>query len=180
MARRSPIILGALLVAFVIALPTPAGACACGEFDGPVVARGKSPHGVPWWIKAVEPKAAPTEGSATFWFHIGGAQSDAGYFSSLPLPAPPGFAFTGNSGSAIDRFPESDFSGVTARRVVELRLKMSSGPTLTVRPRPAPARLVARFPWLGEFRVYDRFFSSSREVVGAAALDATGRVIGRH
>jgi hypothetical protein len=168
----------AALVGF--AVPGGATACACGEFEGPVVVRGESPHGVSWRIEVIEPETAGLDGQGgLFSFQIGGPSSDAGYFSEVPVPAPPAFVFTGTSGSSIDRFPESDLSGVTSSRVAMLRLTMSRGAALAVHPRLAPQPLLGRFGWLGEFRVFERFFAANRKVVQVTALDAEGHVLAR-
>lgn len=171
--------MAAAMAAFL--LPGGASACACGEFKGVVVAHGKSLHGVPWRIKAapMPPRTKTSPPGIRVHFSIGDKDSGIGYFSSLPRRLPPELVFTANKGSGITDYPESDISGVTQPKAVELVVKMSDGQFLTVRPVLAPPEARKRFPWLRGLRFYDAFFPSSQEPLKVTAFDGDGRVLAR-
>ena len=181
MTRRISGLLLAAAALTAILLPGGASACACGEFRGVVVAHGKSLYGVPWRIKAapLPPRTKTSPPGIRVHFSIGTADSGIGYFASLPRKLPPELVFTATKGSGIDDYPESDLSGVTQGRVVELVVKMSDGQFLTVHPALAPPETRERFPWLRGLRFFDAFFPSSQEPLKVTAFDRAGRVLAR-
>jgi len=162
-----------------------ASACACGEFRGPVVAKGKSLYGIPWRIKAALAQLRGPRGSLvrTFEVHFSiGPEDDytgAGYFTGLPLPLHPEFVLTANFGEK-DEYPESDISGVTRRRVWTLIVEMRGGESLSVQPTLAPSPLLKRFRWLRGVRFYDVFFPADQEPRMITALDRHGHVLARY
>ena len=159
-----------------IALPAGADACGCGEVNGPVVARGVSPHGVPWHVRAQ--RDGSRQLIVDFSFDPPG-YSDAGYGVGLPFPVPAAFVFSALPGSDLDPFGEQDVSGVTARRVVTVLVTMSDGSSLRIRPRLATRAAYVRHPWLRRLRFFDFFLPSMSEPRRATALDASGRVLAR-
>jgi hypothetical protein len=174
----------ALLVAMAVIflLPGGASACACGNPKGVIVARGQSLYGVPWWIKAslVWPATvAPATLEAHFSISPRGGFSGVGYFTGAPLPLPAEFVFSALEGSGIDRYPESDLSGIARRKVVTLVIEMSDGETMMIHPRLSPPRVWRRFPWLAGVRFYDVFFPSRQESLVATAYDRDGQMIKR-
>jgi hypothetical protein len=154
----------------------PATACSCGEVRGPVVAQGTSPHGVTWKIRAHH--EGPRAVAVDFSLDPPG-YDDAGFSMGLPLPVASRFVFTAVSGSGLDPFREADLSGVAARRVEVLVVRMSSGPSLRIPPAPAPWRLRKRFDWLRGLRFFDAFFAEELDPVEVTALDGRGRVLTR-
>jgi hypothetical protein len=178
--RLSGLLIGAAVAAAIL-LPGGASACACGEFQGVVVAHGKSLYGVPWRIKAAPmlPRTKTSPPGIRVHFSIGDPDGTVGYFTSLPRRLPPELVFTAIKGSGISDYPESDLSGVAQSRAVELVVKMSDGQFLTVRPTPAPPETRKRFPWLRGLRFFDVFFPSSQEPLKVTAFDRDRRVLAR-
>jgi hypothetical protein len=172
---------GALLVFLTVAglaLPGSAGACGCGEVTGPLVAQGRSPHHVPWYIRAEDDTS---NGFAFFDFGLRKpGYPAAGYTTGLPLPIPDQFVFTADTGSGLDPFHESDLSGIAAGRVSTLIVSVGRGHRpLRISPRPAPAELLTTMPWLGSLRFFDRFFSDKLTPRVVTALDANGAPLAR-
>jgi hypothetical protein len=114
-----------------------------------------------------------------FNFSIGPAHSGVGYVSQLRYPVPDRFVFSALTGSDIDPYPESDLSGIAARRVDKLVVRMSKGHRLRFHPRLAPERVRERFKWVRGLRFFDRFYSSDRRPLVVKALDAQGHVLAR-
>ncbi|HWO16476.1 MAG TPA: hypothetical protein VNM89_07165 [Solirubrobacterales bacterium] len=181
MSRLAAVLPIALLVLGIGVLPGAAPACACGEPQGFVVARGESLYGVPWLIKASPPR---TDSLERRWveFHfdmLPPAFFGVGYFKGMGFPIPEGFLFSIGSGSDLDPYPERELSGLTSRRVATLTVKMNDGPPMTFRPLLAPRPLRQRFPWLGRLRVFYWFFPSDLEPQLLTARDSGGRVLAR-
>lgn len=171
---------GVLLATGLSCLPGGADACACGDFSGPVVARGTSLYGVPWKIEVISPRRARAEGSVAFHFSMEEpGYAEAGYFSGMPFPVPRTLVFHALAGSDIDPYPEGDLSGFAPRRVSVLTVAMSDGSHLTEAPEEAPAALVNRFPWLGGLRFFDIYFPSAIRPVKLAARDRNGVLLAR-
>jgi hypothetical protein len=168
----------AFLTAIAVGLPGSAGACACGEVSGPIVAQGRSPHHVPWVIRVEDDSST---GFARFEFDLEKpAFPGVGYGTSLPLPIPDQFVFTADSGSDLSRFPESDISGITSSRVAALVVSVGRRhKPLRIAPQSAPAELYTSMPWLQGLRFFDRFFSSKLTPKVATAFDASGNVLAR-
>ena len=166
---------------------------AAASGDGPrtpfVVAHGKSLYGVAWRIRMGEETTSslkpdgtpgPKVNSATLWFSIGNpAESEAGYFSSFPLPLPRAFVFHATEGSEIDDFPESDTSGFANRRVAKLVATMSDGSTLAIETQLPPQRLSDRHHWLRRVRLFDQFYSADIEPLAMTAYGRDGRMLSR-
>jgi hypothetical protein len=153
-------------------------ACLCaGPGGGPVVASGTSPGGMPWAVHASRDGAK----QVTFEFAVAKpGYEDAGYFVSLPYPLPHAFALDATAGSDLDPAGEADVSGVTARRVVRVRISLADGTTLNVRPTLAPAAVSRHRPWLRPVRFFDVFLPDPKvEPTQAVAFDARGRVVGK-
>lgn len=172
-----------LAVATLVGLPGGASACACGEFKGVVVAHGSSLYGVPWRIKAsrlvgMNP-ARPRTPYLLSTFLIGEPGSDSGYGSAMPLPVSQRFVFTANSGTYVGEYPESNLSGITNSRAVELQVEMNDGALLTVAPALPPRSLRQRFPWLRGLRFFDVFFSASQSAKMVTAFSQSGAMLGR-
>lgn len=102
-----------------------------------------------------------------------------GSIGELSLPLSWRFVFGAESRGEVDEYPESDISGFTAARVVELQVTMNDGEVLAVKPASAPPALRKRFPWLSGLRFFDVFYSQSKEPTLVTALDQSGQVIGR-
>jgi hypothetical protein len=183
LGRGISVCITALASAAVLWVPGGASACACGELGGVVVARGHSLYGVPWRIKAsLSPPEVPGPRGVVVHFSISspGVYGGVGYFTGLSLPLPSAFDFTANGGSEIDRYPESDLSGITRRRVANLVVKMSEGESLTIHPALAPPRLRKRFDWLRGLRFFDTFFPAGQEPQLVTAFDRGGKMLARH
>jgi hypothetical protein len=143
--------------------------------DGPLIARGKSPAGVPWRIRAT-----PERGAVTFDFFLKPpGYPDAGYLTTFQLPISNAFVFTADAGSDLDPAGESDVSGITSARVARVRLRMSDGSVLEFSPRTPPEAVRKRFPWGRRIAAFDYWYDSSLEPELATALDRDGRVLGR-
>jgi len=153
-----------------------AGACACGESRGPVVANGLSPNGVPWKVRASRP--VHSEIIVSFEMEPP-AYYDVGYDTTLSSPVPKSFVFTADTGEDLDPYPESDLSGVTDRRVRTLSVKMSAGQPLVIQPRLAPASIRTRFKWLRGLRFFDQFYAAGPLPEVATASDASGHQLAR-
>lgn len=157
-------------------LPGGASACGCGELNGPVVARGISPHGIRWQINASYlPHSTEDKPYLNVDFTMD-AIPYGGYGMSVPLSFSGGFA---HAESQIERSSEGDLSGIADRRVVELKMKMGNGKVLTVEPALAPARLRKRFFWLREVRFFDFFFRAPGKPRLLTAFDRDGHMLGR-
>lgn len=168
----------AFLTVTVLALPGSADACACGEVSGPIVAQGRSPHHVPWFIRAQNDTSS---GFADFEFGFRKpGYPDAGYMTGLPLPIPDEFVFTADTGSGLDPFKEGDLSGIASSRVSLLVVSMGRRhKPLRIAPRSAPAELLTTMPWLQDLRFFDRFFSDKLRPRVVTALDANGTTLAR-
>lgn len=151
-------------------------ACLCaGPGGGPVVAHGTSPGGMPWSIQAGRDGA--TQLTFDFSFKSPGYE-DAGYFASLPNPVPHAFALNATAGSDLDPAGEADVSGVTARRVVRVRITLADGTTVNALPTLAPAAVSRHRPWLRPLRFFDVFLPNPEvEPTQAVAFDARKRVV---
>jgi hypothetical protein len=177
----------AMTTALVLALA--AAAIADGPRTPFVVAHGKSLYGVQWRVRMGEeasrligPDGEPGRRArqATLWFSIGDpSESEAGYFSSFPLPVPRSFVFHANKGSEVDEFPESDASGYANRRVAKLVASMSDGTSLTFATQLPPKRLSDRRHWLRRLRFFDQFYPAEVEPVSIAAYDRAGNLLER-
>jgi hypothetical protein len=179
---RSRLLGVAVIFAMAATVAAPASACeVCGHRHKYVIARGKSPHGVPWWIATAGPRTDSLgRRGVEFHFDFGPpAFYDAGYFSGMPLPVRGEFAVRGVPGTGLSPYPESDLSGITGRGVVELVVKLSDGSMLEVHPDRARPALRARFPWLRGLGFYETFYPAGLEPRTVAALDARGRLIAR-
>jgi hypothetical protein len=165
-----------LLVLAAIAVPAEASAQADAKRHHPVVAHGRSHHHVPWHVRGE--RARPDALQFDFFIDPPG-YSDAGYGIQLPYPVPHGFVFGALTGSDIDPYPESDLSGIAARRVHRLVVKMNKGRSLRFHPRLAPRRIREQFKWVRGLRFFDRFYSSRRRPRVVKALDAEGHVLAR-
>lgn len=165
----------ALLMA--IALPRGATACACGEFQGPVVAHGKSLYGVPWRIKATLFSRTRTQPR---WVYISFSMPSVfgvGWGTGLDLPIHRAFVLSAITGTEITPYPEGDLSGVAAHDVATLQVGMSDGSSLTIQPEFAPSHIRDRFPWLRGLRFFDAFFPAGPRPEVVTALNAAGSVI---
>ena len=174
-----------VIVAVMAWIASPVPACACGEFRGSVVAKGKSLYGGPWRIKATLARVRRPQGSwdRTLEVHFSNGPEDdytvTGYFTGLPLPLHPEFVLTATLGE-IDEPPESDISGVTRRHVSTLTLDMSDGESVSIQPALAPSPLLKRFRWLRGVRFYDVFFPADQEPRMITAFDRNGHVLARY
>jgi hypothetical protein len=162
-----------LTVSSMLALP------ACGERDAsataghgthqaqargnPVVARGHSPRGIPWRIRA------KLQGKHTITVDFGD------WFTQFHYPDN-SYVLTADTG-AIGRYQEEDLDGVTARRVSKLVVKMSRGGALRIHPSLAPRRVRSRFPFLNGLRFFNRFYFGQRRPRWITAFDGHGRVL---
>jgi hypothetical protein len=167
---------------FLAGPPAGATACACGEFNGKVVAHGTSLYGVPWRIKASRlPRDSATGPAVLVDFSIAAKDeySEAGWGTVFALPVAPAFLLSAKTGVEIDRYPEGDFSGVTDGRVETLIVTMSEGEPLTIHPQLAPTGFRRNLPWLRGLRFFDEFYAAGRRPVAIAALDSEGVVIAR-
>ena len=154
-----------------------------------VVAHGKSLYGVAWRIRmgeeavrSIRPNGSPGPRvrQATLWFSIGDPhESEAGYFSTFPLPVPRTFVFHANKGSDVDEFPESDTSGYANRRVASLVATMGDGSSLAFTTQLPPKRLSDRHRWLGRLRFFDQFYPAGVEPTSIAAYDRAGKLLER-
>jgi hypothetical protein len=146
-----------------------------GFVKGPPVADGESPYGVPWSIYA-----GKMDGAYLFEFDIEPPGYDGvGWSAAMPRRAIRKVGFVATSGSDLSEFPEGDVSGVTARRVRNVRLLMSDGSEISFSPTKAPARVIERKPWLKRFRVFDVFFSDDIHAVAMETFDRMGDLIER-
>jgi hypothetical protein len=176
-------------LAAVLALLVPAAASADGPRTPFLIAHGKSLYGVAWRIRmgeessrSIAPNGEPGTRvrQATLWFSIGDPhESEAGYFSTFPLPIPRAFVFHANSGSDVDEFPESDTSGFANRRVASLVATMSDGSTLTFETQLPPKHLSDRHHWLRRVRFFDQFYPAGIEPTSIAAYDRAGKLLER-
>jgi hypothetical protein len=179
----------AAATATALALVLAASAIADGPRTPYVVAHGKSLYGVEWRIRMGEEASrlagpdgepGPRVRRATLWFSIGDpSESEAGYFSSFPLPVPRTFVFHANGGGGVDEFPESDTSGFANRRVAKLVASMSDGTSLTFETQLPPDRLSDRHHWLRRVRFFDQFYPADVEPVSIAAYDRSGKLLER-
>ena len=159
-----------------IAVVTGGTAEAGFEVHGPVVAHGRSPHGVPWKIKAQRDNRA----SFTVEFDFDPpAYSDVGYVGSGTFAGLRKGVIAAVTGSDFSPYPESDLSGIAHRRAVTLLVKLNRGPQLEIHPQLAPRRIRTRFPWLRRMRFFDRFFAADRVPKVVTALDVGGHVLAR-
>lgn len=166
-----------LVVVSVAALSGGASACACGEVNGPVVARGTSPGGLRWQINA-RYVAHSTEDKPYLVvdFTTGDPQDGGGYGLAVP------FKYSGVDAAAdgdLEQYSEGVLSGIADRRVVKLKMKMGNGRVLTVEPALAPARLRQRFFWLRRVRFFFSFFPVSGKPRLLTAFDPDGHMLGR-
>ncbi len=171
-----------VLVALLVPVVATASACEiCKQAHQYVLVHGKSPNGVPWRITTVGPRTDSFgRRGVVFHFDFGPpAPPDVGYSSGMPLPVPAGFAFSGNSGSDIDPYPESDLSGIVGRGIRRLRVKLSEGEPLEFRPVAAPASIRSRFPFLRGLRFYDAFYAAGPKPMLVEAFDSGGRFVAR-
>ena len=151
-------------------------ACMCNPGGGPIVAGGTSPSGTPWTIRASHKDPA----QVTFEFSFGApGYEDAGSFTTLPYPVPHGFKLTATGGSDFDASGTADVSGITASRVVRVRIALADGSVVRFRPQRARADALRGRPWLRSFRVFEVFLQKGAEAREAVAFDAQGRVIAR-
>jgi hypothetical protein len=174
----------AIAIAGLALFSAPAGssACACGPSARFVVAKGTSPNGAPWRIKADEEKGTRfSPRNALLEFSTGSPDeyNGAGYFSSFGLPIPRGFVFHANSGSGVYPELEGDVSGYARPRAVRLVAKMSAGPPIEIETQRAPERLRERFPWLRGLVFFDQFYAAEIEPVAITAYGRDGRVLSR-
>lgn len=156
-------------------------ACACGEFRGPVVAKGESLYGVPWRIKATLAPQGSWDRTLEVYFSNGSEDdyTGTGHFTGLPFPLHPEFVLTATSGG-IDEPPESHINGVTRRHVWTMTVEMSEGESIDIQPALAPLPLLKRFRWLRGVRFYDVFFPADQEPRMITAFDRDGNVLARY
>ncbi len=171
----------ALLLAACVLVPGSASACACGEFDGPVVAHGTSPAGAPWWVKAIglDPEHGP-ERAATFEFSYGPARAGGdgtGGFSGLPLALRRHPFITATRGGEVGPYAEYDVSGVVQARATRLVVRFAAGEPIEAEPQLPPRALRDRLHWLRGFRFYDVFFPEEAEPIRIQAFDRDGALI---
>jgi hypothetical protein len=161
-------------VVLVLGLPSLAGAGGDPFSGGALMARGKSPGGIPWRIRAV-----PSHRSVTFSFLFKEpAYPDAGLFLTMPLPLDDDYVFTADTGS--DLSPESeegDFSGIAVAQVATIRVRMSDGTTLEVLPTRPPDAVRERFAWARRVAAFDVFYDGSIYPVVARAYDREGTLL---
>jgi hypothetical protein len=166
-----------LLVLAGLLAPGSAGACACGELRGPVVARGTSPAGALWWVRAARPEPQyPGGRSVTFEFSYGlGDEPDGtGGFTSLPLALRGQPFVSAIRGGEVGPYAEDDVSGVVQGRTTQLVIRFSAGAPLTLEPQPPSLTLRHRFPWLRGFRFFDAFYPEGLEPTRVDAYDRDG------
>lgn len=162
-----------LAVALTVTIVADSGARGY-QVTGPLVAHGVSPAGVPWRIRAQrEHIQGPDMITFAFSFKPPG-YSDAGYFSSLPLPVPRDFAFHASQGSDLSPAEEGDISGVASQRVARLDLRLSDGTTVPVALLRAPKSARHEYPWLRRLRTFDRFFDGALQARRLTAFAASG------
>jgi hypothetical protein len=169
----------AAVLMMLVAMSGGASACACGEFRGVVVAHGTSPNGMWWRIKATRLHHKGQEDRLLVHFSYGEPEAEGGYFSEMPLPVPPKFVLTADSGGGDEENPQRDISGITAARAVELQVEMNDGEVLVVRPELPPRSLRRRFGWLHGLRFFDAFYSAPEEPRLVKAFDQSGHILGR-
>jgi hypothetical protein len=166
-----------LAMGLLVLHPGGASACGCGEFKGPVVARGVSPDGIRWQINASYlPHSTEDKPYLDVGFTMDAIPYGGGGAMIVPL------AFSGvaaHAESQIERTSEGDLSGIADRPVVELKMKMGNGRVLTVKPTLAPARLRKRFFWLRGVRFFDFFFPAPGKPRLLTAFDRDGHMLGR-
>lgn len=177
--RSQAAFLGAMftLVALVI-LPGGASACACGEFNGVVAARGHSPHGVSWRIKATRLGPGPEGHRLLLEIRIGRSPDPLGY-SDLPLPFSQRFGFNVEGERNSDKYSENVLYGVASSGTAELQVKMSDNDVVALKPTQAPSSIRQRFPWLKGMRFFAIFFPTVESPKLVTAFDHKGHIIGR-
>jgi len=169
-AMRSAFALVAVGLLAAFAAPGAVG----GYKEGPVVARGESPAGVPWRINVDRYRH-----QAIFQFSLDPpGYEDAGYFTGFRLPIHRRFLLTGVTGSSISPFPENDVSGIADGTARKLVIKMSSGEPVAVKPERAPKRLHGRFGFLRGLRFFDVFYEEGRRPRVIRAFDSAGELLG--
>jgi hypothetical protein len=175
--RLNTIVLATLLaVALLVLHSGGASACACGELNGPVIARGVSREGIRWQINASYAPGTEDRPYLTTEFTTGDPHDGGGYGMAVPLN------FSGVSATAdgeIEGYSEGGVSGVADRPVVKLKMKMSNGKVLAIEPVLAAARLRKRFFWLRGVRFFDFFFPASGKPRLLTAFDREGHILGR-
>lgn len=160
-------------------LPLTANACACGEYRGPVVARGESPHGVPWMIRAARERSGrPVRRYINVSFSVLGPFGFGGS-TGLPLPLSKAFVLHGGPGEIDEPYPEGSFSGLAEWRVASVEMRMSDGSLVTILPTFAPQRFRERFPWLRGFRFFFTFYEAGIRPEVVTAFNRGGAVITR-
>src|ERR1043165_4108822 len=124
------VLVAPLVVALLVVLSGGASACGCGEFNGPVVARGVSPHGIRWQINASYlPHSTEDKPYLSVGFTMDAVPYGGGGSMTVPL-AISGVA--AHAESQIERSSEGVLSGIADRSVVELKMKMGNGKVLIV------------------------------------------------
>jgi hypothetical protein len=144
-----------------------------------VVAHGTSPNGMSWRIKATRLRHRGQEDRLLVQFLYGEPEDEGGYFSEWPLPVPPKFVLTADSGGGSEEEPDMDISGFTAAKAVELQVEMSDGEVLVVKPESPPPSVRRRFGWLHGLRFFDAFYPPPEKPKLVTALDENGHVLGR-
>src|SRR6476469_4724192 len=155
----SPPMPARLAVAVLAALLLAPGAASGARSGGVTVARGRSPQGVAWRVRARRDGRGVT---VAFPGH------ESGY---LPGRVQRLSLFE-------DRGAVPDVAGVTAARVVWIELHLRDGRTLGIAPRPAPAALLRAQRWRRGVRFCDRFLPAGATPRWAAVYDARGRRLG--
>jgi hypothetical protein len=174
---------GALLLALAgLLLPASAGACGCGDLKGPVVARGTSPAGALWWVRAARPEPQYPHGrSVTFEFSYGlGDEPDGtGGFTGLPLALRGQPFVSAVRGGEVGPYAEYDVSGIVQGRTTQLVIRFSAGAPLTLEPQLPSLALRHRFPWLRGFRFFDAFYPDGLEPIRVEAFNRDGAFMTR-
>jgi hypothetical protein len=143
--------------------------------DGPRVASGESPYGIPWSIHA-----GAMGGEYVFEFDIDPPGYDGvGWLASMPRSGGGSINFVATNGSDLSKFPEGDLSGLTTRKVRTVSASMSDGSTISFAPLKARPRALEKEPWLKRFRVFNVFFSDRIYAEVVEVFDRSGDLIER-
>jgi hypothetical protein len=174
---------GALLLLLAgLLFPGSAGACACGDLKGPVVARGVSPAGALWWVRAARPEPQYPRGRAVtfeFSYGLGDEPDGTGGFTTLPLALRGQPFVSAIRGGEVGPYAEDDVSGVVQGRTTKLVIRFSAGAPMTLEPQLPSLALRHRFPWLRGFRFFDAFYPDGLEPTRVEAFDRSGGFLAR-
>ena len=174
--------MGIVLCTALLLGPAGSSACGCEPSARFVVARGTSPNGAPWRIKAdQQPATAYSPRFVEFEFIAGDPdeRNGFGYSMGMSLPIPPAFVFHASSGDGVYPEKEGDVSGIARPRATRLVAKMSDGNAIEIATQRPPERLRQRFPWLRGLVFFDQFYPADIEPLAITAYGRDGHLLFR-